>query len=68
MPLTIDQILQAKPNSKEMQIVKTYLEARDRAETLHKDNKELEKKVDAMRNQVMESSREKYDAQEKYSQ
>lgn len=34
LPLSLEQILHAKPNSKEMQVIKSYLEARDRAETL----------------------------------
>ena len=51
-----------------MQVIKSYLEARDRAETLQRDNKDLEKKVETMRSQVQESSKEKDDVQEKYSQ
>lgn len=65
--LSLDQIVRAKPNSKEMQQVKYHREAMERAETLFKNNKELERKVENLETELDENRLEMNQLQEKYS-
>lgn len=44
----LEALLKAKPNSKEMQILKFYKEAKERAETLGRINWDLEKKMNKL--------------------
>mmetsp|Transcript_11123 Transcript_11123/g.8205 ORF Transcript_11123/g.8205 Transcript_11123/m.8205 type:complete len:82 (+) Transcript_11123:242-487(+) len=41
----LESLLKAKPNTKEMAVLKFYKEAKERAETLSRINKDLEKKM-----------------------
>jgi hypothetical protein len=66
--LTLDQIYRAKANSKEMQIVKHHKEAIERAETLYKGNKDLEKKVEVLAGNLEDKNLDVTELQEKYSQ
>ena len=44
----MEALLKAKPNSKEMQILKFYKEANERAETLGRINRDLEKEMNSL--------------------
>lgn len=44
----MEALLKAKPNSKEMQILKFYKEAKERAETLGRINRDLDKEMNSL--------------------
>ena len=44
----LESLLKAKPNSKEMQVLKFYKEAKERAETLARINRDLNKKMNSL--------------------
>ncbi len=62
----MEALLKAKPNSKEMQILKFYKEATERAETLGRINRDLEKEMKSLTDDVDEIRKEKTDLERKY--
>ena len=48
----LESLLKAKPNSKEMNALKFYKEAKERAETLQRLNRDLEKKYNTLSEDV----------------
>jgi hypothetical protein len=48
----LELLVKARPNSKEMNTIKFYREAKERAETLHRINKDLEKKHNSLQDDV----------------
>ena len=44
----LEELLKAKPNSKEMQVLRFYKEAKERADTLGRINRDLEKKMNSL--------------------
>jgi uncharacterized protein YlxW (UPF0749 family) len=64
----LEAILKAKPNSREMNVLKLYKEAKERAETLGKINRDLEKKMSNLQNEVDNIRKEKHHLELKYNQ
>ena len=62
----LEALLKAKPNSKEMHVLRFYKEAKERAETLGRINKDLEKKMNNLQNEVEEIRYERCDMEKKY--
>ena len=50
----LDALVKAKPNSKEMNTLKMYREARERADTLGRINSDLEKKMGKLNDEIDE--------------
>ena len=44
----LESLIKARPNSKEMQSLKYYREAKERAETLSRINRDLDKKLSSL--------------------
>eukprot|EP00350_Pseudokeronopsis_sp_OXSARD2_P002013 CAMPEP_0170554262 /NCGR_PEP_ID=MMETSP0211-20121228/12135_1 /TAXON_ID=311385 /ORGANISM="Pseudokeronopsis sp., Strain OXSARD2" /LENGTH=164 /DNA_ID=CAMNT_0010863207 /DNA_START=306 /DNA_END=800 /DNA_ORIENTATION=+ len=63
----MESLLKAKPNSKEMSILKFYKEAKERAETLQRINKELDKKMTSVNNKLEKVKKEKSNQERKYN-
>lgn len=55
----LEALLKAKPNSKEYNTIKFYKEAKERAETLGRINKDLDKKCNTLSEEVDKISKEK---------
>lgn len=62
----LEALIKARPNSKEQQILKFYKEAKERAETLGRINRDLEKKLNHLQHEVDEIRKEKGDLETKY--
>ncbi|CDW80796.1 kinesin motor domain protein [Stylonychia lemnae] len=62
----LEALIKARPNSKEQQVLKFYKEARERAETLGRINRDLEKKLNHLQNEVDLIRNEKTDLENKY--
>lgn len=52
MDVDLEALIKARPNSKEMQALKFYREAKERADTLGKINRDLEKKLNSLSDEV----------------
>jgi hypothetical protein len=55
----LEALIKARPNSKEMHALKFFLEAKERAETLGRINRDLEKKLQHLQNEVDQIRTEK---------
>ena len=66
--MSVDAILNCKPNTKEANNIKKLRETRERAETLENDNSELNKKMEKMRYDLDENNKELQTIKEKHSQ
>lgn len=65
--MTVEKILNAKPNTKEFNDIKKLRETRERAETLSRENTEIERRMDQMREEL-ELERKEFNAmKEKHS-
>eukprot|EP00347_Sterkiella_histriomuscorum_P005358 403356914 len=62
----LEALIKARPNSKEQQILKFYKEAKERAETLGRINRDLDKKLNHLQNEVDEIRTDKNDLETKY--
>jgi len=62
----LDALLKAKPGSKESQIIKLYKEANERAETLGKLNRDLEKKQNELMDTLETLREERTDLERNY--
>lgn len=62
----LEALIKARPNSKEMHALKFYREAKERAETLGRINRDLEKKLQSLTHEVDEIRNEKNDLEKKY--
>lgn len=66
--MSIDAVLNCKPNTKEANNIKKLRETRERAETLENENSELVKKMEKMRYDLDENNKELQSMKEKHSQ
>ena len=62
----LDSLVKARPSSKEHNAVKHYKEAKERAETLGRIHRDLEKKLNALDEEVENIRNEKHDVENKY--
>lgn len=62
----LEALLKAKPGSKEVQILKFFKEAKERAETLARINRDLDKKMSSLMNNVDKIRRERLEMDRKY--
>lgn len=66
MDVDMEALIKARPNSKEMMALKFYREARERADTLGKINRDLEKKLNSLSDEVDQIRIEKRDQENSY--
>lgn len=62
----LEALVKARPNSKEQNVLKFYREARERAETLGRINRDLEKKLSHLQNEVDKLRTDKVELENKY--
>lgn len=66
LDIDLEALIKARPNSKEMNALKFYKEAKERAETLGRINRDLEKKFNGLQDEVDEIRKEKNELENKY--
>lgn len=62
----LEALLRARPNSKELSTLKFYKEAKERADTLNRINRDLEKKLSLLQEKVDKIRNKKEDLEIKY--
>lgn len=62
----LETLIKARPNSKEMHTLKFYREAKERAETLSRINRDLEKKLNSLSDEVDQIRMERMGLDKKY--
>jgi hypothetical protein len=62
----LEALVKARPNSKEMNTIKFYKEAKERSETLGRINRDLDKKHNTLSDEVDDIRKEKRELENKY--
>ncbi|CDW85604.1 kinesin motor domain protein [Stylonychia lemnae] len=68
LDIALDSILKQKGNQRELQIIKDHKEAIDKTETYSKQNKDIEKRVELIQQQIQDNEFARREIQENFSQ